>query len=143
MEKQVERARYGEVVYERPSPDELDAAGERVRRLRRNLFVLRSEAEQLRQGWAPLAGDDGRYRDVEGLLTAALVLLYDAEVRFPKWAEAKREKLAHPETYVVKEGFPDQRREDALVEVWWWDKYHQQFGPDLVPLPWRTKNNDN
>lgn len=126
-----------QIIHERPTPDELDDAGLRVRTLRHNITVLRGEVESLRRGWAPLPGDDERYRDVEGLLTAALVMLYDAEVQFPKRAEVKREALANPDN-IIKPGFSDPRREDALTEVWWWDKYHQDFGPDLAPMPWRA-----
>lgn len=133
-----EPAQFGEVIHTRPSPEELEDAGNRVMTLRHNLSVLRGEVENLGAGWAPLAGDSKTYRDVEGLLTAALVLLYDAECSFSKRAEDKREKLAHPETYVIREGFHDERYETALVKVWWWDQYHQDFGPDFMPMPWRA-----
>jgi hypothetical protein len=133
-------AKYGEVAYTRPSAEELDAAALRVRAIRHNLSVLRGEVEQLETAWAPTRAGDQRYRDVQGLLTAALVMLYDAEDSFPRWAERKREKLAHPETYVVKEGFGDQRSEDGLVKVLWWDDYHTRFGPNLCPMPWREPN---
>lgn len=130
-----------EIIYSRPAPDELDEAGQRVKILRHNISVLRSEVESLGRGWAPLAGDDSRFRDVEGLLTAALVLLHESEVFFPQRAEKKRVKLTDPSVR-VEEGFQDERRENALVDVWWWDKYHQDFGPDLVPMPWRAPNQD-
>jgi hypothetical protein len=135
-----EPARFGEVIHTRPSPEEFEDAAERVRTLRLNLGVLRSEVENLGDAWSPLPADDKRFRDVEGLLTAALVLLYDAECNFPKWADTKREKLAHPETYVIREGWADERREHALVSLWWWDRYHQRFGPDLKAMPWRSSN---
>lgn len=130
-------ARYGEVVYTRPSPEELDQAGRRVRTIRDNISVLRSEVDNLERAWAPTAAGDQRYRDVQGLLTAALVMLHEAEERFPTWAERKRERLAHPETYVIKDGFGDQLGEDGLVGVWWWDDYHTRMGPNLSPMPWR------
>lgn len=137
MTEQVERAKYGEVIHTRPSPEEYEDAGERIRTLRHNLGILRSEAQQLNAGWAPNPGDTKTYRDVEGLLTAAIVLLAEPERSFPKWAEEKREKLAHPEKYVIEEGFWTERYENALVRVWWWDGYHQEWGPDFSPMPWR------
>jgi hypothetical protein len=129
-------ARFGQIIHTRPSPVELEAAGTRVKTLRSNLFVLRCEVESLEMAWAPTAAHDKRYRDVQGLLTAAMVLLYEAETAFPRRAAQKAEQLAHPETYVIREGFGDQRDEDGLVECWWWDDYHTRFGPNLHPMPW-------
>lgn len=126
----------GCIIHTRPSPEEYEAAGERIRKLRHNIGVLRGEVENLGAAWAPTPAHDQRYRDVEGLLTAALVLLYDAECRFPKQAETKRTQLAHPEAYHIREGWQDARDEEGLVKLWWWDKYHQDFGPWLSDMPW-------
>lgn len=138
--RRAERAQFGEVVYTRPSPDELDEAAHRIEVIRSNLSVLRSEVENLERAWSPTPAHDRTFRDVEGLLTAALVLLYKPMGQLPNRATAKREKLAHPETYVIEEGFSDQRDEDGLVSVWWWDRYHEKFGPNLTPMPWREPN---
>lgn len=135
-------ALYGEVVYTRPSPEELDEAAHRLEVIRSNISVLRDEVRNLERAWAPTAAHDQTYRDVQGLLTAALMMLHEPGTRFPKWAERKRNQLAHPETYVVREGFGDQRDENGLIEVWWWDRYHTNFGPNLRSMPWREPNGD-
>lgn len=130
----------GQVIHKRPSPEELDFAGIRIAAIRSNIFVLRTELQNFRKAWAPHESDDKTYRDVEGLLTAALVMLYEPKQRFPNWATTKREQLAHPETYVIEEGFSTgglAGNEMGLVEQLWWDEYHKRFGPNLVPMPWR------
>jgi hypothetical protein len=105
------KATSGEVVYTLPSPEQMEKRGRYIEELRMKMSDIRSKLDDIRydlrrEGYSNDDGFTSDLRDVNAFMTAGISRLYDAVIVYPKWAAIKREKLSHPETYVIIEGFP-------------------------------------
>lgn len=100
-----------EIISERPTPDELTDDAVEVEKIRYQLSDLRSRVDLLGDHHRGIVDTDFPYRDVHGLLTSALVLLYPEIQRLTDYAKDKTKKLADKSGSIeVRPGFWDDDR---------------------------------
>lgn len=105
-------AKYGEVVHRRPTPDEMIEDGTELTRIRRELGDYRAIIDDIASRYEYALGK--QLRDVSGCLTASIVMLHDPARHLPRWGAEKKDKLARPELFVLRDGFGDELQEKAF-----------------------------